>query len=142
MRKSFTLSKKEKEMMDLFWDAEAPLSRLEILDQAEQRKCSWKPNSVHILLNSLLEKGAVEVAGMYLNSRKLGRTFKAAITREEYAVMQVELAAGRAKAEGAASPDKMMAALLEGDVSDETLDEMMQMIEAKKRQTDAKKKKK
>ncbi len=92
MKNLFSLSKKEKELMDIFWDAEAPLSRVEILERAEQRKCSWKPNSIHILVNSLLDKKAVQVAGFYLNSRKIGRTFEPAITKEQYAIMQVRLA--------------------------------------------------
>lgn len=85
----YSFSKKEQEVMELFWDAGDPLSRSEILERAETRDCSWKPNSIHILLNALLKKGAVRVAGYYLSSRKLGRTFEAAITRQDYALMQV-----------------------------------------------------
>ncbi len=85
----YSFSKKEEELMELFWDAGDPLSRSEILERAEARSCSWKPNSIHILLNALLKKGAVQVAGYYLSSRKLGRTFEPAITRRDYALMQV-----------------------------------------------------
>lgn len=141
MRKGFTLSKKEKELMDIFWNADAPLARAEILERAEEQKCSWKPNSVHILLNSLLDKKAVQVAGFYLNSRKLGRTFEAAISREDYAVMQVELAADQARAEGVSGPGKLMAALIDDNANDATLDEMVRMIEAKKQEIRARKKK-
>lgn len=88
----YTMSKKELELMEIFWKAEEPLARAEILERAEEAHCTWKPTSIHILLNSLLNKGAVRVTGFYLNSRKLGRTFEAAITRRGYAVMQVSLA--------------------------------------------------
>ncbi len=142
MAKRFTLSKKEKELMDLFWDADAPLSRAEILERAEKRKCSWKPNSVHILVNSLLDKKAVQVAGFYLNSRKLGRTFEPALTREDYAIMQVELAADQARAEGVSGPDRLVAALIDDTVSDASLDEMVEIIEAKKKEITARRKKK
>lgn len=142
MAKRFTLSKKEKELMDLFWDADAPLSRAEILERAEKRKCSWKPNSVHILVNSLLDKKAVQVAGFYLNSRKLGRTFEPALSREDYAVMQVELAANQARAEGVSGPDRLVAALIDDTVSDASLDEMVEIIEAKKKEITARRKKK
>lgn len=104
MLSDFTLSKKEKELMELFWDAGCPLARGEILERAAARTCTWKPNSVHILLNSLLDKGAVEVSGYYLNSRKLGRSFQAAVSREEYAVMQVHIAVETAKKETGISP--------------------------------------
>ncbi len=140
MKNLFSLSKKEKELMDIFWDAEAPLSRVEILERAEQRKCSWKPNSIHILVNSLLDKKAVQVAGFYLSSRKLGRTFEPAITREQYAVMQVELAAGRARDEGVTSPDKLVAALIDDSADGASLDEMVEIIEAKKKEILARKK--
>ncbi len=129
MKNGFTLSKKEKELMDIFWNADAPLSRAEILERAEQQKCSWKPNSVHILLNSLLDKKAVQVSGFYLNSRKLGRTFEAAISREDYAVMQVAIAADQARAEGVTGPKKLMAALFSDKATDKELTEMLQIIE-------------
>ncbi len=140
-KKYYTLSKKEKELMDIFWDSDEPLARSEILERAEKRKCSWKPNSVHILLNSLLDKKAVQVAGFYLNSRKLGRTFEAAISREDYALMQVELAADQAKAEGVTGSGKLVAALIDDNANDATLEEMVAMIEAKKQEIKARKKK-
>lgn len=86
----FTFSKKEQELMELFWDAGTPLARGEILERAANRKTSWKPNSVHILVNSLMEKGALEVAGYYLSSRKLGRTFQPTLTLQDYRLMQVK----------------------------------------------------
>lgn len=140
MKNGFTLSKKEKELMNLFWNADAPLSRAEILERAEQQKCSWKPNSVHILLNSLLDKKAVQVAGFYLNSRKLGRTFEAAISREDYAIMQVAIAADEARAEGVTGPKKLMAALFSDNATDEELVEMSEMVKAKKAEVLARKK--
>lgn len=85
----YTFSKKEAEVMEIFWETGEPLSRAEILERASSRNCTWKPNSVHILLNSLLDKGALQVEGYYLSSRKLGRTFGPAVTRQEYALMQV-----------------------------------------------------
>lgn len=140
MGKYYTLSKKEKELMELFWDAGCPLSRAEILERAATRKCSWKPNSVHILVNSLLDKKAVRVSGYYLSSRKLGRTFESAITPEDYAVMQVELAAHKAEAEAGLTPPKLMAALMDdNNLSDEVIDQLEAII-ANKKGTSSKKK--
>lgn len=98
MSKLYTFSQKEQEMMMILWDADEPLSRQDILDRAEQRECTWKPNSLHILINMLMIKHAVTVAGLYLNSKKLGRTYAPAITKEQYAIMQ----ARKALTEGAA----------------------------------------
>lgn len=108
MQKRFTLSKKEKELMSLLWEAGEPLPRTAILERAEEKVCSWKPNSIHILLNALMDKGAVEVAGVYAESRKLGRTFRAVVSQQEYAVMQVELALLEAQSEAGLDPKKLM----------------------------------
>lgn len=83
------LSRKEAEMMRIFWDAGEPLSRAEILERAEEHPQSWKPNSVHILINQLMEKKYIVVSGFYLNSRKLGRTFQPALTPQEYALLRL-----------------------------------------------------
>ncbi len=140
MKDGFTLSKKEKELMDIFWNADAPLSRADILERAEQQKCSWKPNSVHILLNSLLDKKAIQVAGFYLNSRKLGRTFEAAVSREDYAVMQVAIAADQARADGVTGSQKLVAALIGDSTTEKELTEIAKMVQAKKAEIQARKK--
>lgn len=140
MKNGFTLSKKEKELMDIFWNADAPLSRADILERAEQQKCSWKPNSVHILLNSLLDKKAIQVAGFYLNSRKLGRTFEAAVSREDYAVMQVAIAADQARADGVTGSQKLVAALIGDSTTEKELTEIAKMVQAKKAEIQARKK--
>lgn len=49
------LTKSELEIMNVIWDAKRPLTRGEILDLSVDKK--WKDNSIHILLNRLLEKG-------------------------------------------------------------------------------------
>lgn len=134
MKNHFTLSKKEKELMELFWDAGCPLARAEILERAATRECSWKPNSVHILVNSLLDKGALQVSGFYLNSRKLGRTFEPAMTREDYAFMQVEQAASLARTEVGMGASRLVAALFDEEADMETLDEMASVIRDKKKE--------
>ena len=57
----FRLTKSENEIMELMWKEGHPLSRSEIIDLTPER--TWKPSSIHILLNSMLEKNAIEVAG-------------------------------------------------------------------------------
>lgn len=76
------LTKSEMEIMDVFWDAQAPLSRADLLGQGEEK--SWKDSSVHILLNGLLQKGAIREVGFVRRSKTYGRTFLPTITREEY----------------------------------------------------------
>lgn len=76
------LTRSEMEIMDVFWGAAAPLSRADLLGCSEGK--SWKDSSVHILLNGLLQKGAIREAGFVKRSKTYGRTFVPTLTREEY----------------------------------------------------------
>ena len=76
------LTKSEMEIMDVLWGAQKPLSRSDLLAHSEEK--SWKDSSVHILLNGLLQKGAIREAGVVKRSKTYGRTFAPTLTREEY----------------------------------------------------------
>ena len=76
------LTKSEMEIMDVLWSENAPLSRSDLLARGEEK--SWKDSSVHILLNGLLQKGAIEEVGFVKRSKTYGRTFAPTVTREEY----------------------------------------------------------
>ena len=76
------LTKSEMEIMDVLWESEKPLSRADLLDRSEEK--TWKDSSVHILLNGLLQKGAIQEAGLVKRSKTYGRVFSPTLTREEY----------------------------------------------------------
>lgn len=76
------LTKSEMEIMDVFWNSQSPLSRSDLLGHGEEK--SWKDSSVHILLNGLLQKGAIREVGFVRRSKTYGRTFMPTLTREEY----------------------------------------------------------
>lgn len=76
------LTKSEMEIMDVLWAKCTPLSRADILAHDEEK--TWKDGSVHILLNSLLQKNAIREAGFVRRSKTYGRTFEPTLTREEY----------------------------------------------------------
>lgn len=76
------LTKSEMEIMDVLWTENAPLSRADLLERGEEK--TWKDSSVHILLNSLLQKEAIREAGFVRRSKTYGRTFEPTMTREEY----------------------------------------------------------
>lgn len=76
------LTKSEMEIMDVLWDAEAPLSRADLLERSEEK--TWKDSSIHILLNGLLKKDAIREAGMVKRIKTYGRLFAPTMTREEY----------------------------------------------------------
>lgn len=50
----------------------------------EVRRKTWKDSSVHILLNGLLQKEAIQEAGLVKRSKTYGRVFSPTMTREEY----------------------------------------------------------
>ena len=76
------LTKSEMQIMDVLWASDVPLSRSDLLEKSEQK--SWKDSSVHILLNGLLQKGAIQEAGLVKRSKTYGRVFSPTLTREEY----------------------------------------------------------
>lgn len=76
------LTKSEMEIMDVLWASEEPLSRSDLLLRSEEK--TWKDSSVHILLNGLLQKGAIREAGVVKRSKTYGRVFSPTLSREEY----------------------------------------------------------
>jgi len=81
------LTKSEMEIMDVLWESDKPLSRADLLSRSEEK--TWKDSSVHILLNSLLQKGAIAEAGLVRRSKTYGRVFSPTMTREEYFAMTI-----------------------------------------------------
>ena len=58
------------------------MSRADLLARSEEK--TWKDSSVHILLNGLLQKGAIQEAGLVKRSKTYGRVFSPTLTREQY----------------------------------------------------------
>lgn len=118
------LSKNEVEIMDVLWAVGKPLSRSELITESAER--TWKESSIHVLLNSLLRKGAVCEAGFVKNGKAIGRTYAAAITCEEY---HARTAADNTRQK----PElpKLIAALLKNfDPSPEELKEIRKIVDA------------
>lgn len=76
------LTNSELEVMETIWLAEKPLSRSEIIDLSPKR--SWSAKTIHILLNGLLEKGAIVEAGFVKRGKTYGRLYAANISGEDY----------------------------------------------------------
>lgn len=76
------LTRSEMEIMDVMWESKVPMSRADLLSHSEEK--TWKDSSVHILLNGLLQKGAIQEAGLVKRSKTYGRVFTPTMTREEY----------------------------------------------------------
>ncbi len=78
------LSPNEFKIMQLLWRMNRPLSRPEIIEMVPER--DWNPNSIHLILNNMIEKGVIRVDGMTRCGRGYGRTYAAALSNLEYAV--------------------------------------------------------
>ena len=76
------LTRSEMEIMDVMWESGVPLSRSDLLAHSEVN--TWMDSSVHILLNGLLQIGAIQEAGLVKRSKTYGRVFTPTLTREQY----------------------------------------------------------
>lgn len=76
------LTRSEMEIMDVMWESKVPMSRADLLARSKEK--TWKDSSVHILLNGLLQKGAIQEAGLVKRSKTYGRVFSPTLTREQY----------------------------------------------------------
>ena len=76
------LTKSEKQIMDLLWSIDDPLSCTEIVEMSGEK--TWKDSYVHSLIKSLMKKDMVEIAAFELISRSYARKFKPKLTKEQY----------------------------------------------------------
>lgn len=120
------LTKSESNLLEILLDAKEPLSKSDILDHAPKTK-PWKDGSIHILLNSLLKKGAIYEAGFVRTGKGYGRTF--APTEEGRSYFSNLLMSITKKSE----PYKIFSHLIqEGTFSDKELTELENLIKRRK----------
>lgn len=119
------LTKSELEIMDVFWASQVPLSRSDLLERSKEK--NWKDSSVHILLNGLLNKGAIHEVGFVKRSKTYGRTFLPTMTREEYFATMIFSFRHKPKLVG------LMEALLKrDDISAEELETIEKLVSERK----------
>ncbi len=82
------LTKNEIEIMDVLWREDRALSRGELLSLSTDK--TWMDSSVHILLNSMLKKGAIREAGFVKCGKTCGRVYEAAFSCEEYHISTLD----------------------------------------------------
>lgn len=76
------MTKSEKQVMDLLWSVDKPLSCTEIVELSGDK--TWKDSYVHSLIKSLMKKGIVKIESFELISRSYARKFAPKVTKEEY----------------------------------------------------------
>ena len=114
------LTKSEMEIMDVLWNRNEPLSRADLIFCEAEK--SWKDSSIHILLNGLLKKKAIQEAGFVKCSKTYGRTFEPNLSREEYFATTIFSHRHKPEMEG------LFAALLERPEVDAQVLERLQML--------------
>ena len=81
------LTKCEFAVMEVLWDEGEELTSAEIIQKSKERE--WKDSSIHLLINSLLRKKVVTVAGFKKTTKNYARTFVPVETREQFLVGQI-----------------------------------------------------
>lgn len=126
------LSPNELEVMDLLWTEDRALTRTEIINLSPNK--SWKPSTIHLLLNSLLKKEVIRVDGFKQTGKNYGRTFAAAITRAAYTAQELSQRFPKDATSGQVDFVGVFAAMVKDTQIDEaTLNELQQILDEKKR---------
>lgn len=76
------MTKSEKQVMELLWKSDKPLSCTEIVQLSPDK--TWMDSYVHSLLKSLMKKGIVKIESFELISRSYARKFAPAVDFEYY----------------------------------------------------------
>lgn len=122
------LTKNELEIMNVLWQSDTDLVRGDIIELSPHR--SWRENSIHVILNALIRKGAIKVIGMKLSGKRFGRTYGPNLTKEVYLSAQVPHTTDTSN-----NPITCLFSALIRDtgVSEETLDELQKILDEQRR---------
>ena len=124
------LSKSEQEIMDVLWAEGLPLSRSDILELSTEK--SWKPSSIHILLNSLLDKQAIVVDGFSKTGSHYGRTFAPAFAEGEGMATQIKQMVSYQRRPGETVSTIFSALIEDNNLTDEDLDKLEEILRRNK----------
>lgn len=127
-RKIPKITNSEKQILEVLWDEEKPLTSSEIVGVSDDR--TWKASSVHLLLNSLLNKDLVEVAGFKKTTKNYARTFQPTMTREEYSINQLR----QEQRNTSRTLSRLFHALLKDEEDDDLLKELADMVDSRRSQ--------
>lgn len=87
MMEEKVLTTSEKEIMELLWKVQRPLSGTEIVSLSDNK--SWKESYIHLLINSLMKKEMIKIDGFVKTTKNYARTFVPTMSEQEYAVRQI-----------------------------------------------------
>lgn len=125
----FPLSENELAILNVLWDADAPLSRPEILAGVVEH--NWNSNSIHMILNNLIKKGFLQVAGVTRCGQSYGRTYYTIKTKSEYAAdLALGTYSGKMREEDVV--DVVAAMVRKANIGEETIGKLKDMLDARR----------
>lgn len=130
-KKNTRITGSEREVLELLWEENQPLTSAEIVKISEHK--TWKPSYIHLMINSLLKKNVIQVAGFKQTTKNYARTFTPTMTREEFSIHMLR----EENQLNASSLSLLFGALLEEDVDRSVIDELSDMLQKKKEELEA-----
>jgi predicted transcriptional regulator len=130
-KKNTRITGSEREVLELLWEENQPLTSAEIVKISEHK--TWKPSYIHLMINSLLKKNVIQVAGFKQTTKNYARTFTPTMTREEFSIHMLR----EENQLNASSLSLLFGALLEEDVDRAVIDELSDMLQKKKEELEA-----
>ncbi len=127
-KKSAKVTSSEKEVLELLWEQGEPLTSSEIVNLSKDK--TWKPSYIHLMINSLLKKNIIEIAGFRKTTKNYARTFSPTMSREEYSIFMLR----QEHQLNTPSLSLLFGALLEEESDPELIDELSAMLEKKKKE--------
>ena len=120
------ISSNEYKIMQPLWNEGKPLSRAEILKGTEGR--NWNPASIHLILNSMISKGAIRITD---EEKRYGRTYETCNSQDEYVMNAL-----KGMLRGMTEKDLLTAVLdafanKDGKTSKKTLNDIQKYIDEK-----------
>lgn len=120
------LTDSEWEVMNLLWDTGEPLSSSEIIKLSVKRM--WKDSYIHIMINSLLKKEMIRIAGFKKTTKNYARTFEPTITKEQWNLFQVK----QESQEDSMMLKELLKSIIKETVDEEILNELSDVIKKRK----------
>lgn len=119
------LRQSETEIMEALWSSGEPMSSAALIEAIPERK--WKGRSIFAILDGLLKKELIYEAGFVRRGKTIARTFAPTMTYPEFVAKQVAGSPYKPSL-----PSLMSAFLGEGDVTEETLTQLEELIAQRK----------
>jgi len=85
-RKLLKLSEREEDVMAVFWKTDKAMTAVQVAEESEHLKL----NTVKPVVQKLLQKNFIEVAGIVHSGPSIARTYNYVVSAEEYAADQLQ----------------------------------------------------